>query len=370
VPIELVSQGNENALGFSLTFNPAVLSNPQAALGSGASGASLNENRNQIGQGRLGLAIALPAGQTFAAGVRQIAIVTFTIASSATPGSSAPIGFANQPIASEVAGANAIPLPATHVPGNVSIVLSGFETDVAPRPNGDGRCTIADWVQCGRFVAGLDNPSGNEFQRADCAPRETRGDGRLTISDWVLCGRCAAGLDPIQPVGGPPGPASLTASSAGSDEAASPAEAESGQARSLRAVNGTFRRGQVNSLTVEFDAQGDENAAGFSLRYDPRLLAFASAALGADANNARLIINSNLAASGRVGIALALPAGERFAAGKRTIATLRFHAAAGGRVAVTAVSFGDWPIKRQVANADGGALMAAGADSVLVITPR
>lgn len=251
MPIELVPQANENALGFSLTFDPAVLSNPRATLGSGASSASLNENRNQIGQGRLGLAIALPAGQTFAAGVRQIAIVTFTIASSATPGSSAPIGFANQPIASEVVGANATPLPA-------------------------GRCTVVDWVQCGRFAAGLDNLSGSEFQRADCAPRETKGDGRLTISDWVLCGRCAAGLDPIQPSGGPTGPVSLAASPADAGETSAPAQGEPGRGRSLRAVSGTFRRGQINSLTIEFDAQGDENAAGFSLRYDPGLLVFAS----------------------------------------------------------------------------------------------
>jgi hypothetical protein len=48
VPIELVAQGDENALGFSLTFDPAVLSNPQAALGSDASGATLNANTSHL----------------------------------------------------------------------------------------------------------------------------------------------------------------------------------------------------------------------------------------------------------------------------------------------------------------------------------
>lgn len=367
VPAELVSLGNENALGFSLTFDPAILSNPQAALGSGATAASLNINSSQVGQGRLGMAIALPSGQTFVAGVRQIVVVTFTIASPTTAGG-ALIGFADQPIAREVVGANAVPLPAAYIPGGVSF---GYECDVAPRPNSDGKCTIADWVQCGRFVAGLDTPAaGSEFQRCDCAPRETKGDGRLTISDWVQCGRCAAGLDPIQPAGGPTTPVSLTPLIAGGNRIDSLSEAEPEWGRGLRAVGGTFRRGQINSLTIEFDAQGDENAVGFSLRYDPRLLAFAETALGAVADNAWLIVNAEQAASGRLGIALALPAGDTFAAGKRAIVTLRFHAAAGGRTAVTAVSFDDWPIRRQVANAGGGAMAIACADSVVVVTPR
>src|SRR5262249_3137630 len=97
VPIELVAQGDENALGFSLSFEPAVLSNPQAALGADASGATLNTNTSQVGGGRLGLAISLPSGQKFGAGARQVAVVTFTIAGGASDGSTQ-VGFGDQPI--------------------------------------------------------------------------------------------------------------------------------------------------------------------------------------------------------------------------------------------------------------------------------
>lgn len=41
-PIELESQGDENALGFSLAFDPATLKNPQVALGADANGAQFN----------------------------------------------------------------------------------------------------------------------------------------------------------------------------------------------------------------------------------------------------------------------------------------------------------------------------------------
>ncbi|HIG31391.1 MAG TPA: hypothetical protein EYQ50_27720 [Verrucomicrobiales bacterium] len=61
----------------------------------------------------------------------------------------------------------------------------------------------------GRLVAGLDTPqSTDELRRADTAPRLNRdvpvlGDGTVTISDWVQAGRYVAGLDAVTPSGGP-----------------------------------------------------------------------------------------------------------------------------------------------------------------------
>jgi uncharacterized protein (TIGR03437 family) len=120
VAIELTAMGNENAVGFSLNFNPAVLGNPRAVLGGGATGASLNANAAQAAQGRLGVVLALPAGQSFAAGARQLVIVTFTVASGAARGPT-PITFGDQPVAREVAGVNANPLPTDYVPGAVTV---------------------------------------------------------------------------------------------------------------------------------------------------------------------------------------------------------------------------------------------------------
>ncbi len=120
VSIELVAQGNENAIGFSLNFNPSVLGNPQATLGSGATGASLNTNAAQASQGRFGAAMAMPAGQSFSAGVRQLVTVNFAVASGAAAGAT-PIGFGDQPVAREVAGVNANVLPADFLPGSVTV---------------------------------------------------------------------------------------------------------------------------------------------------------------------------------------------------------------------------------------------------------
>jgi hypothetical protein len=64
------------------------------------------------------------------------------------------------------------------------------QRNVQPRPYGDGVISILDWVQMGRFAAGLDTPNpGSEFQRADSAPLTSLGNGIITVSDWVQRGR-------------------------------------------------------------------------------------------------------------------------------------------------------------------------------------
>lgn len=118
VPVELIAQGNENAIGFSLKFDPTKMNSPVATLGSGAAGASLNTNSNQASQGYLGIALALPAGQVFTAGTRQLVVVTFAVVPGATGSST--LDFADQPIAREVSDATANPLTTTYTGGTIS----------------------------------------------------------------------------------------------------------------------------------------------------------------------------------------------------------------------------------------------------------
>lgn len=85
-------------------------------------------------------------------------------------------------------------------------VHAAWEADVAPRPNGDDDLLVNDWVQVGRYVAGLDAiEAAPEFQRADCAPIAFLGDGELLVNDWVQAGRYVAGLDAALAQGGPTG---------------------------------------------------------------------------------------------------------------------------------------------------------------------
>ncbi len=248
----------------------------------------------------------------------------------------------------------------------VSVQLSGtgttgqvFEADVSPRPNGNGAVTIADWTQVGRFVSGLDPASpGGEYQRADCAPREPRGNGNLTVADWVQAGRYATGLDTPVAAGGPTAPAS-------------PSNGQIGPApgpRTVRILNSSLERGRNGTITLELDAQGNENGLGFSLIFDPTHLQFVSATLGGEVSAATLQINPNQVGNGRLGIALALPTGQTIAAGLRNIVVITFSVAASGNATTTILRFGDQPIVREVVDVTANVLATVFADGMAALT--
>ena len=225
-------------------------------------------------------------------------------------------------------------------------LVPALEADVAPRPNSNGTVSIADWAQVGRFVVGLDTPAaGSEFQRADCAPRATVGDGKLTITDWVQAGRYAAGLDPATPAAG----AAMLASSL----LVAPQQQQAESTRIVRAENTLMLRGQVNSLPVRCNALGDENAWGFSISFDSKLLSFYRATAAAGLT---LAINTKAASNGKLGILLALPAGQTLAPGEVTLLNLEFIANGGEAEVTTRLGFDDQIMQREVANSQAIAL--------------
>ena len=366
--VELTAQGDERALAFSLTFDTTLLNSPTAALAGGAYGATLTVNGTQAAQGRLGLSVTLPSGQTFAAGTRQVVVVTFMTA--AVGGVTATtVGFGDQPVQRQATSAGGGALPTGYGPGTVTL-RPGVEADTAPRPNGNGSVSVTDWTQVGRFATGLDTAGpGFEFQKADCAPRSSLGNGSITISDWVQAGRYVSGLDVIPEAGGPSLPATVTAAPATSDAAKLSQAAvmpSNEEARSVRLVGATTPDGQPAEVFVELDARGGENAVGFSLVFDPSKLSFVSAANGADAEGAVLNLNTDSLASGRLGVAQALATGLTYPAGTRRLMVLTFRTAIGanGRARL---SFTDAPVAREVVDGNAQAVRATYSDGEVVI---
>ncbi len=118
--IELVSQGNENAIGFSVNFDTTQLAYVSAALGTDASGALLNINTSRLSEGRIGFGLALPSGQTFATGVRQVLRVTFNVPLNSGVNSTT-VSFGDLPIAREIVDSTANILTAVYTPGVVTL---------------------------------------------------------------------------------------------------------------------------------------------------------------------------------------------------------------------------------------------------------
>lgn len=76
---------------------------------------------------------------------------------------------------------------------------------------GDGRVDKMDVDLVSKFSVGTETAkAGIEFQKADCAPRNTKGDGRIDVADWVQAQRYAEGADMLQSVGGPTEPISAS----------------------------------------------------------------------------------------------------------------------------------------------------------------
>jgi len=236
-------------------------------------------------------------------------------------------------------------------------INTGYEADVSPRSSGDnnGLVGITDWVLVGRFAAGLDvAAAGSEFQRADCAPKETSGNGVLNLADWVQAGRYAANLDAPQPGAGP------TAASGGSAGAAL-ARAEARDAGLDRSIQLVPRVAQgLIVFAVELNARGDENGASFSLNFNPRELAFVSAASG---SGLAINVNATQASAGRVGLILAGQPGGSLAWGHRVLAVITFTR--GRTVSQGMVTFGDAPIERMVVAPSASSLRAQWVNSPL-----
>lgn len=113
VGIELVTTGGEQALAFSLRYDPAVLNRPTVALGTGRgeAGAAGNPtyftNWSGSAQGQLGLTWSLPSGQKLPAGTHGLFRVTFRIEPSAVPPAPTLLTLGDLPVArriSDIAG--------------------------------------------------------------------------------------------------------------------------------------------------------------------------------------------------------------------------------------------------------------------------
>ncbi len=174
LPINLVAEGNENSMQFSVSFNTALLAYTGVALGSNATSGFIIASTNQLPSGRVGVFVLLPSNVTLPAGTQQVARINFNTALVTNTVITA-VTFGDAPTVRQISDAQGIVIPATYANGSITIPFLGYEGDLYTRPNGDGSFTLADWQEVGRFVAGLDSPTnGNEFQRADCAPRAPR----------------------------------------------------------------------------------------------------------------------------------------------------------------------------------------------------
>ncbi|MGB7201051.1 MAG: CARDB domain-containing protein [Pyrinomonadaceae bacterium] len=245
-------------------------------------------------------------------------------------------------------------LPPT-LPDATTTVLGGdTEADLAPRPNGnDGQLNGDDVDQVRRFIAKLDTIlQYNEFQRADTAPRADGGNGALSLTDVIQARRYTAGLDTKREAAGPNEALPFSPKSVVGKRSAA------GSPRELRPV-AVSRIGDVLTLAVELEAQGDETGASFTLEYDTAVLSNpTNVTLGAGAGNAVLTVNSSQTAQGRLGIVMDKAPNDAYPAGLRQLVWMTFTIAPNGPP-TTNIGFGNSPVLQEVADGAANSLTTA-----------
>ena len=119
VSVDLQALGNENALGFSLSFDPSALVYVGARLGSNATGSTLNVNALQAASGRLGFVLALATGGNFAAGTQEVVEVSFRSVNGAL--GAYPVMMTDSPVRRQVSDPAASSLATTYFNGTVMV---------------------------------------------------------------------------------------------------------------------------------------------------------------------------------------------------------------------------------------------------------
>jgi hypothetical protein len=313
VSIDLTALGTESGVGFTLNFDPTVLTYVGATAGSGAAGTGLNVNPKYASLGQLVCVVAQPVG-TFAIGTNDLFDITFQIAV-VTNAVTTSVTFGNQFTPEQVSDPSPQVLPAVFMPGVVIISPTELEGDVSPRFTGDEVLSVTDWIQEGRFVAGLDTITDpSEFQRADCAPRSTLGDGQLTVADWAQVGRYVSDADQPTAAGGPSTPQPQVR------KAIHPIKDGGTPALTLIPLT---QGSQTTSVSVQLSSQGEVNSLGFSVSFNRAIIQFVNASLGAGISNAMYIPNTGPATNGSVGFLVGLLSGT-FPAGSTPLVNLTF----------------------------------------------
>ncbi|MBM3874750.1 MAG: hypothetical protein FJ382_13655, partial [Verrucomicrobia bacterium] len=124
----LASQGNEQGVGFSVTFDPAKLKYEGYSNGSGLGTANLQYNATQASSGRIGVAVAFSGSTTFATGNRELVVLNFSVLS----GGSTTIDFGNVPVVKEVVDAAVNELAVTYVPATITAAVTATTPPAAP----------------------------------------------------------------------------------------------------------------------------------------------------------------------------------------------------------------------------------------------
>lgn len=341
VPVLLRGFGNENAVGFSLDLDTNHFSYVSASLGADAAGGFLAVNEAAASSGRVGLAVTLPTGQAFPAGVRTFANVRLQARNIS---GDLPIGFADSPVSREIADVLGRPRASSFTNGLVTVLSTSPEVLQSPQD-----LTVPIFSNAQLTVTADGSAPLYFVWRQD-------GNAVATTTAPVL---------PLPNISGPQeGLYDVIVSNAVATVTS--AVARVSVVRQFRSTAATVATGNQTVVPVQLLSGGRENALGFSLQFDPARLVFLSANLPSALSGAALQLNTNQAASGRVGIVVSRGVGEAFLAGTQNVVEVLFEG--GQTTGPAALDFTDAPTFRELVNTNAEPVPTSHQGSVVQVT--
>ena len=205
VSITLDSQGDENAFGFSVTYETSKLTYVSAVNGSDAASASLLVNAQS---GKIGIGQSLSPGTAFTAGTREILRVTFT----ANVAGNTAVGFGDQPVPREVVSAAVTDLTATtDFTGGTVTVNNPIPTlaNISPTSAQAGSSAFPLTVNGTNFNS-TSVVRWNGSPRATTLVNSTQLTAAITVTDVATAGTPAVTVFNPAPGGGESGSATFT----------------------------------------------------------------------------------------------------------------------------------------------------------------
>ena len=157
--LEVDAEGDENVYGFSMNYNPAILSNPVVTIGGEAVGGNVLANTMQ--PGRIGFSVDFGSGAMLAGAARELVTIRFDVSPTA-PFGQTPLQFGDAPAFRETSNSGAQALETSY--GN------GFVTILAP--------TAAPVTVSGRVVDNF----GRGISKVGLTLTDMHGDGRYATT--------------------------------------------------------------------------------------------------------------------------------------------------------------------------------------------
>ncbi len=406
IHLQADTRGDESIYGFSLNYNTSLLTYvPNSiAIGSGAgrqAGGTCDVSSNTTTPGQFGFSIDCNNSTIAAGSNRELLTLKFTIVGNAADGNT-PIAFGDAParrsVSSNPAAGPITSLPTTFTDGAVNIASRrNVHVDSQNTPEGNritvvlSADTMGDESVFG-FSLNYSNTSltfvPGSVMIGSGATKQS--GGMCTVSSntttagqfgfTVDCGNSTitAGadrplvtlqFDVISPApvsstpltfGDTPTTRSVTSNTTSLAAATLPATFTNGAVninttRTIRVLSQDSSRGSVITVVMEADAMGDESIYGYSINYNPNILAYVpnSVMIGSGATNTSggmcdVLPNTNTA--GQFGFSIDCGSKNLAAGNNRRLVTLQFTIAADAPFGMTPIQFGDAPARRSVAS--------------------